>query len=1378
MDSSQSPQRIDKSQPWEAEDFGEDEIPNLPEGLEARFTNFHRDLSSIRKNQEFSIAYKDKSGKQVEICMRIGRKTPLFEKIIKGKKDRNIAGLRDLLFKHVSSALSAQSFSKTSFRQIDIRYRGGRVSSVSSGKREISQERFSNTKDYSLKARLNYLSSEAKVEHLFNKAVLKKNFPSAIATEEKDYSNPLTIQKKIAKIKILAEDKGALDKSINEHLKQLDRLYEYSCQSTGNKQNLSKEVQEIEEEALEHIKYQLVDNEGQEERVDSQTSDIEEEDQENFVEKSAGLNSEQIKAQKLNELHAFADIFKSELNEFMITKYNRFLFYPLEDRGAEVLEGAQELRKRKDLLLRQLNQEAKEIPALQKKIIELNELVIPTKEEIRVVVEQALKEAGKKLPIDQQEESSPSVQEEWGKQPDPFEDQEFIPEVQPKFNPQEYEKFQQECADYIPFVEESVRSIWQYEANERNLPRIKQKIEDVKHRQAIFTERAVQGGFQECPEFKRIDFLINDYKKQFNLAYENVEGFQAEDVEEIVENKVVLQTLNRPQGIANYLRLDVAAIFEEVQKSPVNLAESLRATVNQEAIGHIVEAVSGKNNPFHEISTRLYIDYQLQEEDIKQLFYAAVSNEDFMTLPGIEQKEILKEALAAHNRKRIKGTTVPEEAYERIVEAFEAEQNIAAWIAYVKQNLLGTCGKPDELETLKAVITAGMRQSITPIRAERYQMQMEALDKRFLHQQSRGGGNCFYLSYFAGICHVLLKKKLKDGQGDAIQQFMAQLANRPGFQEHLQKSGNIEALQKTLEVLNELDQHSDIDYLDENILVGQEDKLAPVLLCLRQMAVFCLKEEFYDVSAAEEAEDQSDVEGAKERMLAENAETLMYYAEIFGISDHLFDVEDGEMIDGYCSYQGQAGVDATLYELTALRRFLPFSICYSEGHSEMTPTVRANGGFSTHGIEDNKQGVQDIVVFQTPNHYAALIPKWWEQGDMEDDSLNIIEGSHLKEVIDREQVFVAKKPFPFLPPEDDPRAFFLQNHPFQGEVGDFEFAVDQIANCGFFEQEGVIQASEITGFSFCSFQESDEEGYPYFILIEDNVGEKTYLKINEEKDLLPGYVGKQRYQKNPGGDQLFLDDQGQMIPFDQVQNCLKSFLVNVFRGLSEESLSLKDKFLSIYAYIRDSGDLELNRSVLSELYLSCRHCYDAKLLAMNACIDLCLENSGVQVMQYSPSQKILNLISEKREEIFKSTAFRVLKESEEPQARDEASRMQEVKYLFGAAFSVKSPAIKPSALDMPEEADLRNINQLREDVRIALVEAFKDFDPIDVVCREAGGSQSFRQEVLIPFLRENVEELTDALDPDIERILYDDTNWSIRKPVIGYIFSKMLCVVE
>ena len=105
----------------------------------------------------------------------------------------------------------------------------------------------------------------------------------------------------------------------------------------------------------------------------------------------------------------------------------------------------------------------------------------------------------------------------------------------------------------------------------------------------------------------------------------------------------------------------------------------------------------------------------------------------------------------------------------------------------------------------------------------------------------------------------------------------------------------------------------------------------------------------------------------------------MYYTELFGLSDHVYGESPGRMIDKYCSYQGQPGVDATLYELTALRRFLPFSICYSEGHSEMTPTVRENGGFSTHSIEDNEQGVQEIVVFQTPNHYSALIQKWWER---------------------------------------------------------------------------------------------------------------------------------------------------------------------------------------------------------------------------------------------------------------------------------------------------------------------------------------------------------------------------------------------------------------
>lgn len=282
------------------------------------------------------------------------------------------------------------------------------------------------------------------------------------------------------------------------------------------------------------------------------------------------------------------------------------------------------------------------------------------------------------------------------------------------------------------------------------------------------------------------------------------------------KNEVQLQTLSQLQGFADYLGLDVRAIFDEVQRSPETLKKSLSPMVKEEAVENVVGLIS-RGNPFLEISMKFYVEFHIQEEDIRQLFYAVVSKKDFANLTDMQKKEFLKNTLAVHNQKRIKGTQVPEHAYDMIVEAFKEDAPIGQWLTYVKQNVLERCDEEEALETLRIVVNAGMRQAITPIRAERYQRQMQALNENFLHQQSRGGGNCFYLSYFAGICHSLLKKKLRDGQGGAIRQFMYDLENRPGFKQYLQESGNIEVLNKTLEVLDDLDRNSSIEYLNENI---------------------------------------------------------------------------------------------------------------------------------------------------------------------------------------------------------------------------------------------------------------------------------------------------------------------------------------------------------------------------------------------------------------------------------------------------------------------------------------------------------------------------------------------------------------------------------
>lgn len=244
---------IESSQPWKSEGSEEEiPIPKLPDGLEASFKSFHRDLSSIEREQEFSIVYTDKNKNQMDLCIQIGRETPLFKKIIK-ERTKNPEGVRNLLSKHISSLLSASTLTQKKFKGISIKYERGKVSSVSSGNREIKGKRFSNAqnKHYSLRARLDYLSSEEKIEHLFEKVKPGK--------KKQHHFEPSTIRRKIAKIEILSKDAAKIsEKRTDKYLQQLRKLQKSPMQGIERKQ-ISRKVREIERKALKHIQRSFVD---------------------------------------------------------------------------------------------------------------------------------------------------------------------------------------------------------------------------------------------------------------------------------------------------------------------------------------------------------------------------------------------------------------------------------------------------------------------------------------------------------------------------------------------------------------------------------------------------------------------------------------------------------------------------------------------------------------------------------------------------------------------------------------------------------------------------------------------------------------------------------------------------------------------------------------------------------------------------------------------------------------------------------------------------------------------------------------------------------------------------------------------------------------
>ena len=254
------------SQPSEESQFeyeslgdGLNEILDLPEGTKASFKNFEENLSSIRIDKKFFISYADSQGNKKNLCIRIGKNTPLFKNIIAGKEEGNIEGVKNLLSKHVSSILNSNISADGKIQKTKILYKDGQVSSALSNAQDISKQVSSIEKKYSLKARLNYLSTGKKVSHLFNKAVIsKEKKPQDVFIREEKGLSQEKINRKVLKIEIIAKDADVFDSHVESFLEELKNLDMVFQQSPGGREKYLERMKEIEENALEYIKDPLV----------------------------------------------------------------------------------------------------------------------------------------------------------------------------------------------------------------------------------------------------------------------------------------------------------------------------------------------------------------------------------------------------------------------------------------------------------------------------------------------------------------------------------------------------------------------------------------------------------------------------------------------------------------------------------------------------------------------------------------------------------------------------------------------------------------------------------------------------------------------------------------------------------------------------------------------------------------------------------------------------------------------------------------------------------------------------------------------------------------------------------------------------------------